>query len=197
MITADLLPGGDNGARDRSSPGDLARHQSAPAGLDTAGGGILADLPSPVSFTLPTPPSVNELYKNVKGVGRVKAGLYDDFIRRGVASIRLQGVAPLTGYVVAVFGVERMSITADIDNRLKSMLDTIVKAGVIEDDRFVTAIAVSWLPRANGMAHVRLYPVQQLDLTFHPSQNGASGGWFQNAPLTQGEDDDGYQPIGS
>jgi hypothetical protein len=151
----------------------------ATAGPDKTGAGILADLPAPVAFTLPTPPSVNELYKNVKGVGRVKAGLYDDFIRRGVASIRLQGVAALPGYVVAVFGVERMSITADIDNRLKSMLDTIVKAGVIEDDRFVTAIAVSWLPRANGLAHIRLFPVQQMDLTFHPSQNGSTGGWYR------------------
>lgn len=168
----------------------------ATAGPDKTGGGILADLPSPVAFTLPTPPSVNELYKNVKGVGRVKAGLYDDFIRRGVASIRNQRVAPVPGYVVAVFGVERMSITADIDNRLKSMLDTIVKAGVIEDDRFVTAIAVSWLPCANGLAHIRLFPVQQLDLTFHPSQNGASGGWYLNAPQQQG-DEDGDFAIGS
>lgn len=163
----------------------------ATAGPDRAGAGILADLPAPVAFTLPTPPSVNELYKNVKGVGRVKAGLYDDFIRRGVASIRSQHVASLTGYVVAVFGVERMSMSADIDNRLKSMLDTIVKAGLIEDDRFVTAIAVSWLPSANGLAHIRLFPVQQLDLTFHPSRSGASGGWFQNAPQPEGDEDHG------
>lgn len=166
----------------------------ATAGPEKTGAGILADLPAPVAFTLPTPPSVNEIYKNVQGRGRVKAGLYDDFIRRGVASIRSQRVTPIPGYVLAVFGVERMSITADIDNRLKSMLDTIVKAEIIDDDRFVTAIAVSWLPRANGLAHVRLFPVQQLDLTFHPSQSGASGGWFQNAPQPEGEED-GYQPL--
>lgn len=156
--------------------------QTAVTRPQLTGGGALADLPSPVSFTLPTPPSVNELYKNLPGRGRVKSGVYDDFIRRGVASIRSQAVAALSGYVIAIFGVERMSASADIDNRLKSMLDTIVKAGVIEDDRFITAIAVSWLPKANGLAHVRLLPVQHLDLSFHPSPDGASGGWFPSAP---------------
>lgn len=156
--------------------------KTAPAGPHLTGGGFLADQPSPVSFTLPTPPSVNELYKNIKGIGRARTGLYDDMIRRGIAAIRNQKVTPVPGYVVAIFGVERMSLSADIDNRLKSMLDTIVKAGIVDDDKFVTAIAVSWLPRANGLAHVRLLPVQQLDLSFHPSPGGASGGWFPSAP---------------
>ncbi len=161
----------------------LSSSQTATARQHLTGDGdVLADLPSPVSFTLPTPPSVNELYKNVKGVGRAKTGLYDDMIRRGVAAIRNQRVPDVAGYVIAIFGVERMSLSADIDNRLKSMLDTIVKAGIIADDRFVTAIAVSWLPKANGLAHVRLLPVQPLDLSFHPSHDGASGGWFPIAP---------------
>ena len=36
-------------------------------------------------------------------------GAYDDFIRRGVAAIRGQHVQPIPGYVIAIFGVERMS----------------------------------------------------------------------------------------
>lgn len=162
---------------------------SATAGLSTTGVGILADLPAPVAFTLPTPPSVNELYKNLPGKGRVKSGAYDDFVRRGVTAIRNQRVASLSGYVIAIFGVERMSLSADIDNRLKSMLDTIVKAGIVVDDRFITAIAVSWLPKANGLAHVRLCPVQKIDLSFHPSHDGSSGGWFPAHDL--GGDDAG------
>jgi len=194
MIVTTLPNGDDSSARDCSVPQrSLARTPSAPAGpYPTGDGKILADLPSPVSFTLPTPPSVNELYKNLPGHGRVKAGLYDDFIRRGVAAIRRQGVATVHGYVIAIFGVERMSMTADIDNRLKSMLDTIVKAGVIDDDRFVTSICVSWLPRANGLAHIKIMPVQKLDLTFYPSQDGASGGFFPSAPQPTGEDDGNF-----
>lgn len=149
---------------------------------------------SSVAFTMPTPPSTNGLFKNVKGVGRVKAGVYENFVRMAVAAIRRQDVRHLSGHLIAIFGVERMSDRADIDNRLKAMLDAIVEAKVIEDDRFVTAIAISWLPSANGMSHVRLLPVQRLGVTFHPSQDGASGGWFETAPFQQEEDDHGHIP---
>lgn len=170
---------------------------TAPAGLQPTGGGNnLADLPPPVAFTLPTPPSVNSLFRNLPGRGRVKTAGYDDFVRRGVASIRQQKVVPVVGYVVAVFAVERLKhmATADIDNRLKSMLDTIVKAGVIEDDHLITATLATWAPPANGLAHVQLFPIAgPVTFTFHPSPDGASGGIFV-APQLNGEDD-GYQPI--
>ncbi|KAB2656292.1 RusA family crossover junction endodeoxyribonuclease [Brucella tritici] len=168
---------------------------AATVGQRIAGSGVLADLPEPATFTMPTPPSANHLFKNVKGVGRVKSAHYDEFIRMGVAAIRRQGVKHVPGHVLAIIGVERMSARADIDNRLKATLDAIVKAEVIEDDRFVTGIALVWLPKANGLSHVSILPVQTLDLTFHPSQDGASGGWFINAPSLTGDNDDGYQPV--
>lgn len=168
----------------------LARRTKATAGPSKTGAGILADLPAPVNFTMPTPPSANHLFKNVKGIGRVKTKAYDDFVRMGVADIRRQKVGSISGPVVAIIGVERMSGTADIDNRLKAMLDTIVEAAVIGDDNLVTAIAITWLPKANGLSWVRLLPVQKLDLTFHPSNSGSSGGWYLNEPST-GEEDHG------
>jgi Holliday junction resolvase RusA-like endonuclease len=161
----------------------------AVAGPDATGAGNQADLPAPVAFTMPTPPSANALFKNVKGIGRVKTAIYDDFVRRGVTAIRGQRVPSIVGCVVLVIGVERMSGTADIDNRLKAMLDTIVEAGVLTDDRFVTAIAASWLPMANGLAHVQIHRADKpLALTFHPSSNGATGGWFSNAPQPEQEE---------
>lgn len=159
---------------------------------DKAGAGVLADPPAPVSFTLPTPPSVNRMFRNVPGRGRVKTAHYDDFVHMGVTAIRNQKVQPVAGRVVVIIGVERMSDRADIDNRLKAMLDTIVKARVIEDDSLITAIAVTWLPNANGLSWVHLLPVSRLDLSFHPAQNGASGTW-QLAPPTQGAQD-GLEP---
>lgn len=189
MTVANLLPRDGSSAPGASSSRPPARDSSQAAeGPSRAGAGSPADRPASVSFTMPTPPSANHLFKNVKGVGRVKMRHYHDFVRMGVADIRRQGVPALGGHVVAIIGVERMSAAADIDNRLKAMLDTIVEAGVIDDDSLITAIAITWLPKANGLSWVRLLPVQRLDLTFYPSQDGASGGFFPKAPSTEGED---------
>lgn len=155
---------------------------TAPEGPNETGAGILADLPAPVAFTLPTPPSTNALFKNVPGKGRVRTGKYDDFIRHAVTSIRSQCVRPVQGNVLAVFGIERPNSTSDLDNRLKGLIDAIVKASVLEDDRFITGLAVSWLPPANGLAHVILMPVQKTRIEFHPARDGASGTWI--APST-------------
>lgn len=152
--------------------------------------------PASVAFTIPTPPSVNQIYRNKPGRGRVKSGLYDDFIARAVTAIRLQKVKPLdSGNYIAVFGVERMSMCADIDNRLKAMIDTIVKAGLITDDRFITAIAVSWLPKANGLTHVALHPIQRMSLDFHPSPEGTTGGWFAQVPQPTEGEEHGIGPV--
>lgn len=137
---------------------------------------------APVSFTMPTPPSVNQVFRNVRGRGRVKTSAYIDWRAYAVTSIRLQHVRLVTGRVVVVFGVERASLTSDIDNRVKAMLDAMVEAGVIDDDKFVTAFAVAWLPSANGLAHVQVLPVQRLELQFLPSKDGATGGWYHTAP---------------
>lgn len=167
------------------------RNRAPVAGCrEPAGGGV----PPSAEFTIPTPPSANHLFVNVRGVGRVKSRHYEDFTRMAIAAIRRQNVPPVPGRVVPIIGIERMSGGADVDNRLKALLDAMVKAGVIEDDSLVTAIAVAWLPQANGLSHVRLLPVQRLGLTFHPSQDGASGGWFLDAP-PQPEEDNGHQAL--
>lgn len=163
---------------------------AATVGERVTGAGILADLPAPVRFTMPTPPSANHLFKNVKGVGRVKASHYDDFIRMGVAAIRRQGVEAIPGRVIVIASVERMSDQADIDNRMKAMLDAIVKAKIIDDDRFVTWLPINWLPAANGLSHIAIYPVQPMTLEFYPSQDGASGAVIVRAPQFQQGDDD-------
>lgn|GEM_PF-1556642 len=126
--------------------------------------GKMANLPQSVEFTMPTPPSTNTLFRNVKGIGRVKTRLYEDFIRMGMAAIRAQKVPPVTGNIIAVIGVERMSLSADIDNRLKALLDTIVMAGIIQDDRYITGLATSWLPAANGLSQIAIRHMPPLDM---------------------------------
>lgn len=143
------------------------------------------------SFTMPMPPSTNHLFKNIPGKGRVKTDHYEDFTRRGIVAIRQQHIKKISGYVLLVIGVERASKTSDIDNRLKALLDTITLAGIIDDDRFITGFAISWLPKANGLAHVSIMPVQSLSLKFHPSNEASTGGWFIEAQHEE-DFDDGY-----
>jgi len=135
------------------------------------------------AFTLPTPPSTNALFRNVRGRGRVKTKNYKDFIAYGLLAIRQQCVEPVRGYVVLVIGVERKNRRADLDNHVKAILDVIVKAGVLEDDRYVTALSLSWLPPADGLSHVAIYPVAPLTLAFQPADDGAYGGFFTKRKL--------------
>lgn len=147
------------------------------------------------SFTMPMPPSVNQLFKNLPGKGRVKTDKYFDWRAFAVTAIRRQQPAAITGRVVILFGVERLSLSADIDNRIKAMLDAMCEARVIADDKFVTAFAISWLPAANGLAHVQVLPVGRLDLKFLPSNDGATGGWFFSAPQPEEGEIDGNLAV--
>ena len=152
-----------------------------------AGDGILADLPSPVTFTLPSPPSTNALFRNVPGKGRVKTAAYSDWVMQAHVALRSQRVGKVSGRVIVLVGIERHSGQADIDNRLKATLDVLVKAGIVEDDRFISFAPAFWMPAANHLAHVAIYPCQRMTLTFHPSHDGASGALVVDAPQSQEE----------
>lgn len=156
---------------------------------DHAGAPSLAGVRAPVEFTVPCPPSVNALYRNVPGRGRVKTTAYYDYTTLAVTAIKRQRVPHVAGHVVMVIGVERARNTSDISNRIKALEDCIVKAGVIEDDRFVTATAITWLPAANGLAWVHIRPAEKFTLEFHPSKDAATGGWVVAASQSESEYD--------
>lgn len=137
-----------------------------------------ASAPSSISLTFPCPPSVNEAFRNVRGKGRVRTEAYNDWASHASWVIRSQRPGSMRGNCVVMIGIDRVSARADIDNRLKLSLDMLVKEKVIEDDRFVTAIAMTWNPPANKIARVTILPVQAMALAFQPSPDGASGGWF-------------------
>jgi Holliday junction resolvase RusA-like endonuclease len=141
---------------------------------------------APVTFTMPIPPSVNQLFRNVPGKGRVKTGLYDTWRASAVTALRLQSIQPVAGPVIVLFGVERVSKSADIDNRIKAMLDAIVEAKIIRDDSDVTGFAAAWLPPTNGLAHVQIFATQAVAIEFHPSADRATGGWFMSALQQEG-----------
>lgn len=148
-----------------------------------------ASAPVCTTLTIPVPPSVNKLFANRAG-GRFKTREYKDWLSEAAWMIREQLPDPVPGRIVVLISAERESLSADIDNRVKAILDLLVKSKVIDDDRFVTGVAVSWAPRGRGRtarARIAIMPAVAHRLEFHPSEDGATGGWFLNAPEDDGE----------
>lgn len=149
-------------------------------------GGGPSSPPNSITFlTLPAPPSANALFCNVPGVGRVKTKLYSDW--RGHAGWRLlaQHPAPVGGPVVILIGIERTSLLADADNRIKATFDLLVEHRVIADDRFVVGFAAAWSPKRDGLMRLAIIPAADIGVRFQLAEDGAHGGWFMNAPHTE------------
>lgn len=153
------------------------------------GAAIGALAPIAVTFHLPVPPSVNELFRNVPGKGRVKTRVYDDWRSHALTSIRLQQLAPIAGHVLIRLNIEMSGNRADLDNRVKAIFDAIVDAKLIHDDSLVTGFLVGKLPPVNGLAHIEIRPASAVTVDFRPSHDGSRGCWFTHEPQPNGDDD--------
>ncbi len=102
-------------------------------------------------LAVPVPPSVNGMYLNLPGRGRVKAGSYKKWCRDAewaVASAKewqadKRAFGP--GFKVTLF--LPLNMRGDIDNRLKPILDLLVRMRVTVDDRHaaeVKAVKATW-----------------------------------------------------
>ena len=149
------------------------------SGAGVAGAGIASPA---TSFTLPMPPSTNQLFRNLPGKGRVKTRVYDDWRAHALTTIRLQRVPAVAGHVLVRMNVEMAGSRADLDNRVKAIFDAIVEAKIIRDDSLISGFLVGKLPPANGLAHVEIRPADAVTVDFHPSHDGSRGGWFTSEP---------------
>jgi len=103
-----------------------------------------------MEFDLPMPPSVNSLYTNVSGIGRVKTKLYRKWITE--ASWMLVTQRNQRGRHKRVEG--RVSVTVkamrpqrvrDLDNILKAIMDLLKSTQTIRDDSQVVEIKARWV----------------------------------------------------
>lgn len=137
-------------------------------------------------YILPMPPSVNECFRVLPGGKRVKTGVYLDWKGHAGWVLRDQKPELLTGHVVIVLSMERTSMQADVDNRVKATLD-LLKGTVIVDDRFVVALCIAWAPPASKLARVMVLPAASYDFAFQLAPSGSEGGWFLKEPQPEPE----------
>lgn len=99
-----------------------------------------------VALNLPRPPSVNNLFVNVPGKGRIKSADYRNWIATAGWMLKAQRPASIKGgyRVLILVGPTR----ADLGNCEKALSDLLQTHGVIENDRLCQGIA---LERSNDV----------------------------------------------
>lgn len=157
-----------------------------PVGVAEGGALASSSVGAPLNLWLPVPPSLNAAYANGRGKGargRFATAALRDWKGEAAVALARQNWSPVPGEVIVLMNVERRSMVADLDNRIKPALDLLVKHGVIEDDRHVTAIAAAWAEPYDDRVHVAIIPMQVIAAEFRPSkESGAFGGWLVKTP---------------
>jgi Holliday junction resolvase RusA-like endonuclease len=102
-----------------------------------------------ISITLPKPPSVNELFANVPGTGRVKTQKYRSWERDAGWLLREQRPGHIEGHYELTIRMPRGR--GDLGNAEKATSDLLVKHGVIDDDKFARRIVLERDDEAKDM----------------------------------------------
>lgn len=116
---------------------------------------------------LPVPPSVNATYRNrthkdsPKARGRIKTPAYARWEAEADAEVMRQRPAKVSGPVVVSLLIARPSPRSDVDNLIKPLVDFLVRANLIDDDRNVTTVAATWAPREFGRCQVTITSTDQ------------------------------------
>lgn len=101
-----------------------------------------------IRITLPFPPSVNAMFANVPGKGRVKSKSYSAWKTEALWALKAQRPQSVEGEVSIWIGLVAPSKRAmDASNRIKSVEDLLVTGGVIPDDsgKYVRRVSAEWL----------------------------------------------------
>lgn len=95
------------------------------------------------TIALPMPPSVNKLFANVRGRGRIRTREYKSWSHQAIWTIICKCPQPRLikpPYTVRISLPVKMR--GDLDNRVKAVLDVLVKSGVMDDDSHVMDLRV-------------------------------------------------------
>lgn len=110
-----------------------------------------------ITLNLPKPPSVNTLFSNAPGRGRVKTPAYRAWLEEAGWALLSQKPAHVTGPVCLDYLIHD-SGRADLGNLEKGLTDLLVSHEIIEDDNrsIVRRITLEWSPHVVGCrVHIR------------------------------------------
>ncbi len=107
-----------------------------------------------LAVTIPRPPSVNGLFANAPGKGRVKTAHYKAWIQEAGLRLNQQTVdAPMISGPIKICMILDKG-RADLDNLCKPVLDLLVSHRLIHDDRNVNELHVLHDPGHKGTCSV-------------------------------------------
>jgi hypothetical protein len=122
----------------------------------------------PQRLWMPTPPSVNELFRDAgygtdsKTGGRIRSQEYGAWISRATQELMLQKPRQHEGKVTLDFFHGMRSPLADASNYLKASEDLLVSLGILESDnaKVVQRVSSCWVPNYIGTV-VHIFPFDE------------------------------------
>lgn len=108
---------------------------------------MLAPVEALTLRALPIPPSVNGLYANVPGKGRIKSDRYKVWKNAAGWDVKAQiGSRRVAGPVNLTICICESEARGDLDNRCKATIDLLVDLNIIDGDdkRVVRRIVLEW-----------------------------------------------------
>jgi len=98
------------------------------------------------TMTLPVPPSVNNMFVNVRGRGRVPSSRYTKWKKAALSHLWGVRLPPTIKHHVCVYIVVTEKCRSDLDNCAKAVLDFLVQNKIIADDskKVVRRIILDW-----------------------------------------------------
>lgn len=97
------------------------------------------------TFVLPFPVSVNNMFLNIAGRGRIKSPKYRAWQSEAGWRLRQQRAVPIRGLVaIEIKAIKPDNRRRDIDNLSKAICDILVVNNVITDDKMIERITAEW-----------------------------------------------------
>lgn len=110
-------------------------------------------------YRLPFPVSVNAMYRNVHGRGRVKSRTYLAWVKEAELVLARQRPRPFIGLAMLDIRIDS-SRRGDCSNYIKGVEDFLVSSGILQDDqkKYVRSVSIAWAD-VKG-CEVRLSPAE-------------------------------------